>query len=480
MASIKSNYIYNLLNSVTGLLFPLITFPYASRIMGPDGIGQVNFFNSIISYVSLFVGLGIPLYAIREIARVRSNERLMVKTLEEILLLHLILTALGYVVMFVMCLTIPRINSELSLFVLMSFSVIFTTIGCEWFYQGIEDFKYITVRAIIIRISCIILLFLLVRTNEDLLWYGFCGVIGTVGNNIFNFFRLRKYIRNNLVQICNLNPMRHLKSVSSVFLLTILSTVYISLNSVILGFLCDNESVGYYSSGVKIFTMTFTLVYSLTTIIIPRMSNLVAEHKDEEMKMMSQKLYKVIIAISLPMSVGLYFISPYAVILFCGQDFAPAITVSQIISPLLVVVGLSSVFGMQILYPQGRINVMIKATIIASIVDVIIVFVGAGHFSQNAASIGYLMAEIVATVTIYILGKKYIPIHIMDTSLLNYFVGSVIVGGVLWSVSYLNLNNVMMTLVMLAIGASAYAAVLVARRDPLYIDVKQIIINRIR
>lgn len=472
MSSVKSNYIFNLLNSVTGLLFPLITFPYVSRIMGPDGIGQVQFFTSIISYVSLFVGLGIPLYAVREIARVRNDKEVTVKTLEEILLLHLMLTAVGYFVMIVMCLTIPQINSELALFLLMSLSVIFTTIGCEWFYQGIEDFKYITTRAIMVRIVCIILLFLLVKTKDDLLWYGFYGVMGTVGNNVFNFVRLRRYINGHYIKFKSLKPFRHLKMISSVFLLTILSTIYISLNSVILGFLCGNESVGYYTSGVKLFTLTFTLVYSLTTIIIPHMSNLIAEHRDDEVRVMSQKLYRVVVGIGLPMAVILYYVSPSAVILLCGSEFEPSIAVSQIVSPLLLVVGLSSVFGMQILYPMGHLNIMIRATVIASVVDLTIIFILAPYLAQDAAAWGYLTAEIAATVSEYCFGRRYIPIRIFDKSLGTYIWGSIVLSISLIFISQCihGLSNILMMCVLVLTSIIVYLGFLLYRQDQLFIQ----------
>lgn len=477
MSSVKSNYIFNLLNSVTGLLFPLITFPYVSRIMGPDGIGQVQFFTSIISYVSLFVGLGIPLYAVREIARVRNDKEVMVKTLEEILLLHLMLTAVGYFVMIVMCLTIPQINSELSLFLLMSLSVIFTTIGCEWFYQGIEDFKYITTRAIMVRIVCIILLFLLVKTKDDLLWYGFYGVMGTVGNNVFNFVRLRRYINGHYIKFKALKPFRHLKMISSVFLLTILSTIYISLNSVILGFLCGNESVGYYTSGVKLFTLTFTLVYSLTTIIIPHMSNLIAEHRDDEVKVMSQKLYRVVVGIGLPMAVILYYVSPSAVFLLCGSEFEPSIAVSQIVSPLLLIVGLSSVFGMQILYPMGHVKIMIKATIVSSLVDLVILFLLVSSYAQYAAAIAYLLAELIATMTEYVLGRKYIPISLCDKRLFNYVFGSILVGVLLFFIKDIASNEIMQCIFMTIIGGGTYFLFLALRKDDFVVMITSAVTN---
>ena len=142
--SLKANYIFNLLNTVLGLLFPLITFPYAARVVMADGIGQVNFFSSIISYISLFTCLGIPMYAIREIARVRDDKKKLSTITTEILLLHTVLTILGYFAVVVLCMTITKVKADIPLFLLLSTNIFFVAIGCEWFYQGVEDFKYIS------------------------------------------------------------------------------------------------------------------------------------------------------------------------------------------------------------------------------------------------------------------------------------------------------------------------------------------------
>jgi O-antigen/teichoic acid export membrane protein len=467
--SIKSNYIFNLINTLTLTLSPLITFPYATRIMQADGIGIVNFYNSIIIYITIIVGLGIPLYAVRQIARVRNSKKELDQTTVEIFFLHSILTILGYLVVFILCLTVPKIYSNTYLFLLLSLSIAFTTIGCEWYYQGMEDYRYITIRAIIIRILCVLMLFLFVRSKEDVLLYGTFIVLGTVGNNIFNFIRLTKLIDVKNIQIKRLNPFKHLKSVSKVFMLTVISTMYISLNSIFLGFTNSDSAVGYYTTGLKIFSIIFGIIGALTAVMLPRFSNLFAEKKDEEFKFLARQSYRFVISITLPLTVGLIIASPYAVVLLSGKSFEPAVLVSQIIAPLLLIIGLSNVFGMQILYPIGRIDIIIKAAIFASIVDILILILTVKH-SLLGAALGYLCAEIVATVSMYILGKKHIPIKVFDKSLLNYVVAVVFMTAVLLIIRLLNVSNLIMILIMSITGALSYSIILILLKDSLYIE----------
>lgn len=192
--SVKVNFILNLINTGTQMLFPLITFPYVCRVIGAEGIGQINFFQSIISYISLLTCLGIPMYAIREIARDRNDVVKMNRTATEILLLHSMLSLGGYLIVAILCMVVPQIQVNIPLFLILSLNIFFGAIGCEWFYQGIEDFKYITIRGLIIKIISVILLFVFVKSKTDLIYYGCYLVFGILGGNVFNFFRLRKYI----------------------------------------------------------------------------------------------------------------------------------------------------------------------------------------------------------------------------------------------------------------------------------------------
>ena len=179
--SIKRNFVLNLSKTITALLFPLVTFPYASRILFAEGIGRVQFFLSIIDYIALCTALGIPLYAVREIARVRDDAVLRSKTTTEILLLHALLTLAGYAVVLLLAFTVAKIEVDVPLFLLLSSTLFFNAIGVAWFYQAIEDFKYITIRSLIVRIVSLVALFVFVKDKDDLFYYATILVIANVG-----------------------------------------------------------------------------------------------------------------------------------------------------------------------------------------------------------------------------------------------------------------------------------------------------------
>ena len=350
--SVKVNYILNLINTGTQMLFPLITFPYVCRVIEPDGVGQVNFFQSIISYISLFTCLGIPMYAIREIARDRNDVVKMNRTAVEILLLHSMLTLIGYAVVAILCLTVPQIQVNIPLFLILSLTIFFTAMGCEWFYQGIEDFKYITIRGLIIKIISVVLLFIFVKSKTDLLYYGCYTVLGVLGGNIFNFFRLRRYIHRENIIFSELRIKRHIKPVLKVFSFSVVTSIYLQLNTVLLGFFKNALAVGYFAAATKVMHMLLQMSSCLGSVMMPRASHLIAEHRDCEFNALIQKSYDFTLAIALPMTVGLIFCAPSLITALCGVNFENSILPSQVIAPIILMVAISNVFGIQVLFPN--------------------------------------------------------------------------------------------------------------------------------
>lgn len=469
--SVKVNYILNLINTGSQMLFPLITFPYACRIIEADGIGQVNFFQSIISYISLFTCLGIPMYAIREIARVRNDVVKMNRTATEILLLHTLLTLIGYVVVAILCFTVPQIEANISLFLVLSLTIFFTAIGCEWFYQGIEDFKYITIRGLIVKVIAIGLLFLLVHTKDDLIYYGWYSVLGVLGGNIFNFFRLRKYIHKENIIFSELNLRRHIKPILQVFSFNVVISIYLQLNTVLLGFMKDALAVGFFAAATKIMQMLLRMSSCLGSVMMPRASHLLAENKEDEFNILIQKSYDFTLAISLPITTGLILCAPVLIEVLCGAKFEASILPSQIIAPIILMVAISNVMGLQVLYPKGKINMVTLCCGIGAIADLLLNVCLIPHYSYIGTSIAYLGAEVSTTVSMYFIGKRYIPIQYFKLNHLNYVLGCVVMAIVLFVLSRMNLSNILLLVLQGVFGVLIYAIILYIRKDAFMMQV---------
>lgn len=479
MPSVKQNYFYSLLNTISGLLFPIITFPYVARILMADGIGQVNFYLSIISYISMFAGLGIPTYAIREIARVKSNVKVMNQVAVEILLLHIFLTLLGYIVVWIVALTVAQVQVNLPLFFILSTNLFFIAIGCEWFFQGIEDFKYITIRGLIVKIIAAVLLFVFVKDRSDLLYYGAYSVIGVVGGNIFNAFRLRKFIKVRFLELRELHPMRHLIPSLRIFLLNVVASIYLQLDTVMLGFLKGNEAVGYYTGAIKLTKMLMGITSSLCVVLLPRLSNLVVENQHEEFDRLLKKALDYVITIAAPMSMGLIIMAPTLVYLFCGEGYVPSISTMQITAPIVLFISISYVL-VQSIFSLGKENITIITGVVGALTNVTINFMLIPHLAQDGAAIGTLLAEFSVMIAYLFIIRRFSNISIFTRHTALCLFAIVAMGGSLWGVSLWRFSHTLNLFVMPLVGGVVYATILGFAKEPLFLDVCRMVKQRIR
>jgi O-antigen/teichoic acid export membrane protein len=465
MTSLKKNIILSYINTLTGIIFPIVTFPYATRVLLPEGIGIVDFNFSIINYIVLFTSLGIPTYAVREIAKYRDSIELRNQKTVEIALLNLILCFIGYIAVGLIGSFVPKVNAHLELFYVLSLAIFFTAIGVYWFYQAIEDFKFITLRGIIIRTVCAISLFVFVKDKDDLLIYGLIMVGATVGNNLLNFIHLRKFIRLSTIRIRQLNVWQHFRPAAKMFLMFAFVSIYIYLNNVILGFLQGDRAVGLYTSGMRISHIINTVVTSLGAVMLPRCSNLIETGKETEFNSLITKSYHFVLAVALPLSAALICFARPMTLLLCGCHFTDAIAVVMITAPTVLIVSISDVVGMQILLPKNKETIIICSTAVAATVNVALNFLLIPHLAEMGAAIGTLVAELSILVVEIVWGRKYIPFHFFGKSVTNIMIGTAVM--ILGIIPVLFIDNILLELALgIIIGTLFYLGFLTYRQEP--------------
>ncbi len=479
MASVKSNILLNGLNTVTSIIFPVITFPYAARILLPDGIGAVNFLNSIISYIILLTSLGIPMYAVKEIAKYRDNKEQRDRITVEIIILSAFLCLLGYIGVWILAKFIPQIHQQASLFYILSLSILFTAIGVNWFYQGVEDFKFITVRAIIIRILSAIALFIFVKDSSDLLIYGWILVGSTVGNNIINFVHLRKHISIQSICYKDLKIIRHLNPALQVFILNLITSLYIQLNSVMLGFMSGDDSVGYFTAGTKISHIGLTIITSLGTVLLPRCAHLLKSGDITGFNKIINKSLNVTLALSLPMTLGLMILAMPITLVFCGKEYYEAIPVLLLNAPVIVFISLTNLMGIQILYPKDKINIVIWSVSGGAVMNLIFNLLLIPLYGATGAAISTLIAEFAVLLIQIIYGREYYPFKVSDMLSITYIIGCLIMGSFTY-ISIYFINSIIAKLVVgTIVGVISYTIFLMLSKDPLITEVELLVKNKL-
>ena len=190
----------NSILTMSQFIFPLITFPYVSRILLPIGTGKVSFATSVISYFAMFAQLGIPTYGIRACAKVRDNRKKLSKTAQEIFIINIIMSIIAYFVFILALCNVQRLNDEKTLFIIVSLTIFFNAIGMEWLYKALEQYTYITIRSVIFKFIALIAMFLLIKQQSDYIVYGAISIFASSASNIFNFINVHKYIDLHLFQ----------------------------------------------------------------------------------------------------------------------------------------------------------------------------------------------------------------------------------------------------------------------------------------
>ena len=313
--SLKQNFIMNAILTVSSFIFPLVTFPYVSRILQPIGIGKVSFASSLISYFSMFAQLGIPTYGIRACAVVQDDREELTRTAHELLVINLIMTVISYGGFALALLFIPRLQEEKTLYMIISLSILFTSIGMEWFYKALEQYTYITVRSIIFKMIALSAMFLMVHRQSDYITYGGITIFAASASNILNFINIHKYMDIRFVGgYCF---RRHVKPVSVFFAMACATTIYTHLDTVMLGFMVTDADVGYYNAAVKIKLVLVGIVTSLGTVLLPRTSYYIRQGLMEDFRRITNKAVNFVVLLASPLVLyfilfakeGIYFLS---------------------------------------------------------------------------------------------------------------------------------------------------------------------------
>lgn len=365
--SIKYNFFMNALLTISGFIFPLITFPYVSRILGPAPNGKIAFAASVISYFSLIAAMGIPSYGVRKIAEVRDDQEKLNKTLTELIIINTFFTLVSYLLLLIFVFFIPDFRKDATLIAITSIQIVFTTFGVDWFYQGIEQYDYITARNLAFKVIAIILMFLFVHNPQDYIIYAGITVIGNVGSNFLNMIKLRDYAHFDFHVSLNLKP--HLKPIITLFLYSAMTVIYTNLDQVMLGFMTSNKEVGYYSATIKIENILTSVITSLGAVMLPRITYYLNHNGITKFNELIKKSFNFVLLISIPLAIYFFLEADQVIFVLAGKGYERAGIILQCLIPAIIFVGLSSVTAWQMLIPLKMEKWVLVGSIVGAVLD---------------------------------------------------------------------------------------------------------------
>lgn len=474
---VVKNFIYNIAYKILVIISPLVTTPYISRVLHSDGVGIYSYSYSIAYAFSLFAALGFSTYGQREIAYVQDNKYKRSIIFWEIILLRLYIT----IPVITLYLYVSFLYKTNTLYLIcQSFIVVAVLFDIAWFYQGIEDFKTVVLRNLIVKFSTVVFIFIFVKTEQDVWLYILINSLSILLSNLFYIFSLRKNILK--ININKLQPLRHFKGAIQFFIPLIAVEIYSHLDKIMIGALTNNIiENGYYEQARKIIQLLVSVVISINTVLLPRISNLFKNNKHEQIVDYYQKSVEIMMIIMCPICLGLICVADNFTIVFFGSGYDKVAVLLKISSLIIPFMCIGNFVGMQYLTPTGQQNRMTFAYVIAAISNIILNFI----LIPQLLSIGALLASIIAEliscfIQVLLLYKSRYWLNI------TIIIKNKLIASVIMAISLMIFNNlfqlkpIVIVSFDIILGALVYTSILLLIRDRASLEFVKFLVNRSR
>lgn len=469
---LKKNFIYNTIYQIFTLILPMITVPYISRVLGPEGVGVYSYTNAYAQYFILLGMVGISLYGNRQIAYTKNDKEKMSKEFWNIYALQVITTTLSLILYIVVFVIIN--NNNKGLYLVQSITILATIFDISWFFIGYEDMKSVVIRNTITKTIGVIAIFIFVKNSNDVIIYAlimsFTMFLGQV--IMWKELKGKVYkIKPSLVFM-----FTHLKPSIVLFISQLAMQVYVLLDRTMLGIMTNDAQVGLYDNSQKTIKLVLALVTSLGTVMLPRMSSLYAEGKIDKFKEMIDKTFSFITFMAIPMSLGLMAISNSFSMWFYGKEFDGIQILLQVGSLLIIAISWSNILGIQIMLPMKLEKQFTISVFVGAIVNFILNIILIPHINSLGTTIASVIAEFSVTIAQLYFLKKIVNIRDILKTLYKPFIGSFIMYLV---ISFLDMNlgvNIIFTLFEVSIGMIIYITVMFFLKS----DVLFLVLNELK
>lgn len=449
----KKNFIYNIIYQILILILPLITVPYVSRVLGANGVGIYSYTYSIAYYFMIIAMLGLNNYGNRTIAKVRDDKEKLSKEFCSLYAFQIITSALMIVCYFIYVLLFCNEYKMIAFIQIMY--VISSIFDINWFFFGIEKFKLTITRNTIIKILSLVLIFIFVKTPDDVWKYTAILSGSTLFSNIILFFFLHKYIK--FTKVNKKDIFKHFKPNLILFLPVIAVSIYKIIDKIMLGILSNVTEVGYYENAEKIIQVPLAIITALGTVMLPRVSNMLSNNQEEEVKKIISKTMPFIMFLVFPMVLGICAVSKDFSLLFFGSEFEKSGYLIELLSITIIFLSWGNVIRTQYLIPKERDKEYIISAILGAIVNFIMNCIFIPKYASIGACIGTIAAEFIVMFYQSWVVRKELHLKEYIVSSINFLMKAIIMFILILVIGrQIRYNNLLKILVQLCIGIFIY------------------------
>ena len=456
--SFSKNIVYSLINSLTTLLFPVVTYPYVSRVLLPEGVGRYNLAYGVLEYFILIASLGVPLLGTRMVAKYKDDSTLLKEKCSDIFSINFITTIVSFFAFLLFAGLNPKINHNFLLYFVVSLQLLSFCFGVEWYYQGIEDFRFIAFKNLFVKIISGVLIFIFVRTSNDVIIYAMIMMFSTLGYSLINFY---KFIKDTHITITFKNVKSLIKSILIVFLIYAASKINSNLDVIMLGFMTGDKgeyNVGIYTTATKIINMAVSLVTSMNVVVLPRVVSIIEDGNKQKANMVLKKMFTIIFALCLAMSIGLFFVSKEVVLVFSGEKYIDSINTMKIMCINVALSSLTNYFGVEVLYANNKEIITGVSILIGAITNIILNSILIPKYIYIGAAIATVCSNAVIFILEYAFSVKYIKCSFLSIDVLkSIFVNATMFIGLFIFGECISISNTYLSLlVKVVVGLSIF------------------------
>ena len=473
--SLKVNAALNVIKQCSTVVFPLITYPYISRVLGTDNFGRVNFASSIVEYGIVLAALGIPSYVVREGAKVRNNEREVNQMASEVFTISLLTMLLTVAALGLLVAYVPKLRAEWTLILVLGFNILFSILGRDWVNTIYEDYFYVTVRYIFFKAVSLVLIFLFVKDASHYVRYAAILLFSESGGYIANMFYSRRYIPFSITRHPNIR--KHLKPLLLLFCSTVAIRIYIQSDITLLGFIRTDAEVGIYSLASKIYSVIKSVLNAIILVAIPRVSFYIGNGKTDEYNELLGELKDTLITLLFPCIVGGIALSRNIILLMGGEAYLSGYRAFEILCVALLFAVLGCFYAQGVLIPNKKEGTFFACTSIAAAINILLNCIAIPYWGIEGAAVTTLIAEIFILVSCRHFSKGLYAEREHKSGALSIGLGCAAVFGLCKGVQLLNLSTLVETFVSIVVAVVAYFLILLVLKNRLMVSFKDQILH---
>lgn len=476
--SIKINAVLNVIYQCSTILFPLIIYPYISRVLGNDNFGRYSFAYSIVEYGLVFAMLGIPTYMVREGAKVRENQTAIKDITTEVFTISLLSMSISLSILLITVFLVPRIKVEGILIAVLCTNIVFYVLGRDWLNTIFEDFFYITVRYIVFKFLSMILILTLVKKPEHLYRYAVITVLSESGGYLMNLFYTQRYVPLSVTFRINLK--RHLKPLLLLFCSTLAIRIYIQSDITLLGFMRTDAEVGVYSLASRVYSVIKAVLNAVIMVTIPRLSLYIGNNDSKSYNELLSKLKAALITLILPCVVGAFTLSKNVMLIMGGESYSYGYRAFEILCISLLFAVFGCYYAQGILVPNQREDKFLICTSVSAVLNIILNLFAIKRFGIEGAALTTLLAEMAIMISCkYYSGGLFLQKDQKDI-LFPVVFGCIMIFAVCKLIHLLSLNVFAETVCCIMISVILYSAILYFGGNWLARDILRAIQKKVR